>query len=126
MGIWQHLVDRHGFTGSYQSVKRFVRRQNSPTSKVAHPVIETAPGEETPVAVDGTGGGVKPIWSRRAARVVRRRPLVWRLLCRVLRQLHIDADSAPADAIYHLQFPPFRIHDDSLHHRFVVLTTTSH
>jgi transposase len=49
MGIWQHLVDRHGFTGSYQSVKRFVRRQNSPTSKVAHPVIETAPGEEAQV-----------------------------------------------------------------------------
>ena len=49
MGIWQHLVDRHGFTGSYQSVKRFVRRQSGPRAKVAHPVIETAPGEEAQV-----------------------------------------------------------------------------
>ncbi|MCC6143516.1 MAG: hypothetical protein IT368_06890, partial [Candidatus Hydrogenedentes bacterium] len=46
MGIWQHLVDRHGFTGSYQCVKRFARKQHGPTSKVAHPVIETAPGED--------------------------------------------------------------------------------
>lgn len=49
MGIWQHLVDRHGFTGSYQSVKRFVRKQQGPTAKLAHPVIETAPGEEAQV-----------------------------------------------------------------------------
>ena len=27
MAIWQELVDRHGFPGSYESVKRFVRRQ---------------------------------------------------------------------------------------------------
>jgi hypothetical protein len=26
MGIWQDLVDGHGFTGGYQSVKRFVRK----------------------------------------------------------------------------------------------------
>ena len=26
MGIWQDLVDRHGFTGGYQSVQRFVRK----------------------------------------------------------------------------------------------------
>ncbi len=25
MGIWQDLVDRHGFAGGYQSVRRFVR-----------------------------------------------------------------------------------------------------
>jgi len=25
-GIWQNLVDNHGFTGGYSSVKRFVRR----------------------------------------------------------------------------------------------------
>ena len=24
MGIWQDLVDKHGFTSSYQSVQRFV------------------------------------------------------------------------------------------------------
>ncbi len=49
MGIWQHMVDRHGFTGSYQSVKRFVRKLNGPAVKVAHPVIETAAGEEAQV-----------------------------------------------------------------------------
>ena len=26
MGIWQDLVDSHGFTGGYQSVRRFVRK----------------------------------------------------------------------------------------------------
>jgi hypothetical protein len=26
MGIWQDLVDRHGFPGGYQSVKRYVRQ----------------------------------------------------------------------------------------------------
>jgi hypothetical protein len=25
MSIWQEMVDRHGFTGAYESVKRFVR-----------------------------------------------------------------------------------------------------
>ena len=26
MSIWQELVDQHGFTGAYQSVKRYVRK----------------------------------------------------------------------------------------------------
>jgi hypothetical protein len=29
---WQELVDRHGFTGSYQSVKRFVRELGGGTA----------------------------------------------------------------------------------------------
>jgi transposase len=48
-GIWQDLVDIHGFTGDYQSVKRFVRRFRGQQSPEACAVIETAPGEESQV-----------------------------------------------------------------------------
>jgi transposase len=46
--IFQDLVDRHGFKGSYSSVKRFVRRVE-PKCEWAHPRIETPPGEEAQV-----------------------------------------------------------------------------
>jgi transposase len=46
MAIWQDLVDRHGFTASYQSVQRFVRKLQISVSPEARAVIETAPGEE--------------------------------------------------------------------------------
>ena len=46
MAIWQDLVDDHGFTGRYNSVKRFVRKQRGATSPEARVVIETAPGED--------------------------------------------------------------------------------
>jgi transposase len=49
MSIWQELVDRHGFTGAYESVKRFVRRLRGPTSVEARAVIATQPGEEAQV-----------------------------------------------------------------------------
>lgn len=52
-GIWQDLVDQHGFAGSYESVKRFLRRLRR-SSAVAHPRITTAPGEEGQVDY-GTG-----------------------------------------------------------------------
>src|SRR5262249_14676515 len=55
--IWQELVDRHGFGGSYESVKRFVRKLQ-PSNPVAHPRITTAPGEEGQVDY-GTGPLVK-------------------------------------------------------------------
>jgi transposase len=45
-GIWQDLVDRHGFAGSYESVKRYVRDLRGASSPVARAVIETAPGED--------------------------------------------------------------------------------
>jgi len=35
--IWQDLVDQHGFGGSYQSVKRFVRRLLPAEDSIAHP-----------------------------------------------------------------------------------------
>ncbi len=47
--IWQDLVDVQGFTGGYQSVKRFVRNLLGRRSPEARVVIETAPGEETQV-----------------------------------------------------------------------------
>lgn len=47
--IWQELVDRHGFAGSYESVKRFARRLRPEAGKVAHPRIETPPGLEAQV-----------------------------------------------------------------------------
>jgi transposase len=49
MGIFQDLVDGHGFTGSYQSVKRFVRKLRGAVSPEARVIIETKPGEECQV-----------------------------------------------------------------------------
>lgn len=49
MSIWQQLVDQHGFSASYQSVKRFVRKLRGGTTAQACAVIETAPGEEAQV-----------------------------------------------------------------------------
>lgn len=46
--IWQDLVDRHGFPGQYQSVKRFVRQLGARTPE-PRAVIVTAPGEEAQV-----------------------------------------------------------------------------
>ena len=49
MAIWQDLVDGHGFTARYASVRRFVRTLRGATTCEAHPVILTAPGEEAQV-----------------------------------------------------------------------------
>ena len=46
MAIWQDLVDTRGFTGGYQSVKRFVRKLVGGPSKEACAVIETPAGED--------------------------------------------------------------------------------
>jgi len=54
MAIWQDLVDTRGFTGGYQSVKRFVRKLLGSPSKEACAVIQTGPGEEAQVDY-GTG-----------------------------------------------------------------------
>src|SRR5437879_5658834 len=48
-GIWQDLVDRSGFAGGYQSVKRFIVGLRGKSSPEACAVIETAPGEECQV-----------------------------------------------------------------------------
>ena len=44
MGIWQDLVDRHGFAGGYQSVRRFVRNMGGAATPEARAIIETRPG----------------------------------------------------------------------------------
>jgi hypothetical protein len=49
MGIYQDLVDRHGFQSSYQSVQRFVRKLRGAVSPEARVIIETRPGEECQV-----------------------------------------------------------------------------
>jgi len=58
MGIYQDLVDRHGFRSSYQSVQRFVRKLRGATSPEARVIIETRPGEEAQVDY-GTGPMVR-------------------------------------------------------------------
>jgi len=58
MSIWQEMVDRHGFTGAYESVKRLVRKLRGPSSPEARAVITTAPGEEAQVDY-GTGPTIR-------------------------------------------------------------------
>lgn len=57
-GIWQDLVDGYGFTGSYPSVKRFVRKLKGAPTPEAVGIIQTAPGEEAQVDY-GTGPMVR-------------------------------------------------------------------
>jgi len=52
MAIWQDLVDGHGFSARYASVRRFVRTLRATSAPDAHPVILTAPGEEAQVGYD--------------------------------------------------------------------------
>ena len=47
--IYQDLVDDHGFTGRYSSVKRFVRHCRGKQTPEARAVILTPPGEEAQV-----------------------------------------------------------------------------
>jgi hypothetical protein len=60
MSIWQELVDRHGFPGSYESVKRFVRRQRGIQPLEARAVIVTAPGEDYGKSRVMVRGGADP------------------------------------------------------------------
>src|SRR5712691_650836 len=46
MAIWQDLVDDHGFTARYASVRRFVLTIRGASSPEARVVITTAPGED--------------------------------------------------------------------------------
>jgi transposase len=48
-GIWQDLVDGHGFRSGYASVKRFVLKLRGGTAVEARVVITTSPGEEAQV-----------------------------------------------------------------------------
>ena len=46
MAIWQELVDKEGFSATYQSFQRFVRKLQIAISPEARVVIEAAPGED--------------------------------------------------------------------------------
>jgi transposase len=101
MAIWQDLVDGHGFTAGYASVRRFVSKQRGAVVPDAHPVIVTAPGEEGQVDY-GTGPMVRdpatgtyrrtrlfvltPGYSRKAVRL-----LVFRSSARIWAELHEQA-----------------------------------
>lgn len=65
--IYQDLVDDHGFTGRYQSVKRFVRQLRGRPLPQACAVIVTPPGEEAQVDY-GTGPMVRDSHSGRYRR----------------------------------------------------------
>jgi transposase len=58
MAIWQDLVSEHGFTSSYQSVKRYIHKRHGSGLPQATAVILTAPGEEAQVDY-GTGPMVR-------------------------------------------------------------------
>ena len=58
MAIWQDLVDRHGFSDGYQSVKRFIRKRHGTKTPEACGIIVTAPGEEAQTDY-GTGPMVR-------------------------------------------------------------------
>jgi transposase len=57
--IWQLLVEEHGFTGSYSSVKRFLRRTAPPTT-TATLRIEVEPGAEAQVDFGFAGEFLDP------------------------------------------------------------------
>jgi transposase len=58
MGIWQDLVTDHGFSGAYNTVKRFVRKLRGTNQPEAVGIILTGPGEEAQVDY-GTGPMVR-------------------------------------------------------------------
>ena len=58
MAIWQDLVDGHGFSGAYNTVKRFVRQLRGVRRPQASGIIITAPGEEAQTDY-GTGPMVR-------------------------------------------------------------------
>jgi len=58
MAIWQDLVSEHGFSSSYQSVKRYIHKRRGSQQPQATAVILTAPGEEAQVDY-GTGPMVR-------------------------------------------------------------------
>jgi transposase len=67
MAIWQDLVSEYGFTSSYQSVQRFVRKRRGVQTPEARVVIVTAPGQEAQVDY-GTGPMVRDPESRKYRR----------------------------------------------------------
>ena len=99
--IWQDLVSDHGFAGSYQAVKRFVRKLRGPQPLEAVGIILTAPGEEAqvdygsgPMVRDAKTGKYRRTrlfvltlgYSRKSVRL-----LSWRSSARIWAELHEKA-----------------------------------
>jgi transposase len=101
VAIWQDLIDQHGFTGRYNSVKRYVRELRAGNLILAHPTIVTAPGEEAQVDY-GDGPMVRHpetkkyrrtrlfaltlAWSRKAVWL-----LTWKSSTKIWCELHAEA-----------------------------------
>jgi transposase len=98
MAIWQDLVDDHGFTARYASVRRFVVALRGATPAEARVIITTAPGEEGqvdygegPMVRDPATGTYRRTrlfvltlgYSRKSVRL-----LVWRSNAQVWAELH--------------------------------------
>jgi transposase len=101
VAIWQDLVEDHGFTARYASVRRFVSKLRRSTPAEARVVITTAPGEEGqvdygegPMVRDPSAGKYRRTrlfvltlgCSRKSVRL-----LVWRSSAQVWAQLHEQA-----------------------------------
>ena len=99
--IWQDLVSEHGFTGSYQAVKRFVQKLRGPRRPEPAGIILTAPGEEAqvdygsgPMVRDPQSGKYRRTrlfvltlgYSRKSVRL-----LTWRSSVRTWAELHEQA-----------------------------------
>ncbi|HEU4887800.1 MAG TPA: IS21 family transposase [Thermoanaerobaculia bacterium] len=98
MAIWQDLVDDHGFTARYASVRRFVLTLRVGTPADARVVITTAPGEEGqtdygegPMVRDPNTGKYRRVrlfvftlgYSRKSVRL-----LTWRSSAQIWAELH--------------------------------------
>ena len=98
MAIWQDLVDDHGFSARYASVRRFVATLRAQPRVEARAIITTAPGEEAqvdygdgPMVRDPATGKHRRTrlfvltlgYSRKAVRL-----LVWRSSAQVWAALH--------------------------------------
>lgn len=101
MAIWQDLVSQYGFSGGYQTVKRFVRKLSGSEQPQAVGIILSAPGEEAqvdygtgPMVRDGQSGKYRRTrlfvmtlgYSRKSVRL-----LVFRSSSRVWAELHEKA-----------------------------------
>jgi transposase len=101
VAIWQDLVSDHGFTGRYQTVKRFVRKLRGTQVPEASGIILTAAGEEAqvdygsgPMVRDPRSGKYRRTrlfvltlaYSRKSVRL-----LTWRSSARIWAELHEKA-----------------------------------
>jgi transposase len=98
MAIWQDLVDDHGFSARYASVRRFVATLRGQSAVEPHAIIVTAPGEEGqvdygegPMVRDAHTGKYRRTrlfvltlgYSRQSVRL-----LVWRSSAQIWAELH--------------------------------------